>query len=77
MIQKRIDFLIEVFKSLVLFIMTLLTGESILIYNILSKKAPVFMTIFAGIWVFIFIIILIALKLVFLKIFELTKETNG
>ena len=74
--MKRVDYLIEVFKSLMLFLLSLLSGIVFLAYMILIKKAPFFMVIFIGVGIIFVIFFIIALKKLNDEILRLTKECD-
>ena len=74
--MKRIDYLLEVFKSLINFILLLLSGLGILTYRIFDGSNNIPFIILLGIGVFVFMMSVIALYKLNEKILNCTKDEN-
>ena len=72
--MKRVEYLVEIFKSLVNFILLLLSGLGFLIYQIFTQVNNIPFIILLGVGIFVFIMSLIALYKLNDKILYLTKE---
>jgi len=74
--MKRVDYLIEVFKSLVNFVLLLLSGLGFLVYDIFSGNQKIPLIFLFGVGVFILLICLYLFKKLNEKILELVKEVD-
>ena len=72
--MKRVEYLMEIFKSLVNFILLLLSGLGFLIYQIFTNSNNIPFIILLGVGIFVFIMSLIAFYKLNNKILYLTKE---
>jgi hypothetical protein len=76
-VKIKIENLREVLKFLFMFLLSLLTGEVILVFKILNNEAKTFLVIFIGIGIIIIGATLYTMKYVFEKMNENIKEIEN